>query len=740
MIQTTEVSITYKGDGVQTSFPYPYPYRNSDDIVGYIINDVGYEKRITNNFKYDKVSNIYQYPLAGDPLAAPYSIKLIRETPQQQNADLPGKLPFSLIEKSLDWIIMILQEIGSRCNSLWHIRNDCKLSETNARNSASAAAESEENAANSEENAANSEDMAKKWAMSPVSPDGVADTDSPTGYTQSAKIWAALSKEYAGLSKFKLPIGYYDSVDEMRKSETAIVGRPCVTLGYYAPNDGGGAVYIIRAKTEDDVDDGCSIIVLDNGNVAELMTEGEVNVKQFGAKGDNEHDDAENIQAAIDYAYAKGRTDSIDEKIIAKIRFSPGTYLISNTIVFNKEPCSLTLDISTATINYTGIDVALDFKYLRNSHLNLGHIIAENGSGVRFSANGDKSSDWMMYVHTTWDCIKCKETGILGECTNPTNTEGNKVLWPWLNAMYFYGGRFENAKIGIHAKSVNGGNIKYWVLNNVSSETSNIGFKLENTTKSNFYSLGSFSFFGAYLGDYVNHAVQTVGNVEKILFINPQSYAEQRIGDNAQINLSENTKDVVFYPDKQGTIIIKQGDDLNDFTVIGNYVVTNNSDMYEIKNVPMVDPNYPCLCGCLKVRDLNQVYEHDYHWGITQLFITYQANMVFRRYRNSITNTWSDWVLIQKPVAYAYKNGKYLLEDYDLNREGEYIIEEIGDFVTQIKLPEQVPGRLCNKAVARNSTLVYQKYYTNSGKIWGRLYNFSTNKFTSWKLLIDLGA
>lgn len=155
MIQTTEVSITYKGDGVQTSFPYPYPYRNSDDIVGYIINDVGYEKRITNNFKYDKVSNIYQYPLAGEPLAAPYSIKLIRETPQQQNADLPGKLPFSLIEKSLDWIIMILQEIGSRCNSLWHIRNDCKLSETNARNSASAIAESEKNAANSEDMAKN---------------------------------------------------------------------------------------------------------------------------------------------------------------------------------------------------------------------------------------------------------------------------------------------------------------------------------------------------------------------------------------------------------------------------------------------------------------------------------------------------------------------------------------------------------------------------------------------------------
>lgn len=315
MIQTTEVSITYKGDGVQTSFPYPYPYRNSDDIVGYIINDVGYEKRITNNFKYDKVSNIYQYPLAGEPLAAPYSIKLIRETPQQQNADLPGKLPFSLIEKSLDWIIMILQEIGSRCNSLWHIRNDCKLSETNARNSASAAAESEENAANSE-------DMAKKWAMSPVSPDGVVDTNSPTGYTQSAKIWAALSKEYAGLSKFKLPIGYYNSIDEMRKSETAIVGRPCVTLGYYEPNDGGGSVYIIRSKTNNDTDDGGSIIVLDNGNVAELIIDGSINVKQFGAKGDGISDDVLPIQKCIDWACMN--------KIMVHI--PQGIYSISNAL------------------------------------------------------------------------------------------------------------------------------------------------------------------------------------------------------------------------------------------------------------------------------------------------------------------------------------------------------------------------------------------------------------------------
>ena len=336
MIQTTEVSITYKGDGVQTSFPYPYPYRNSDDIVGYIINDVGYEKRITNNFKYDKVSNIYQYPLAGAPLAAPYSIKLIRETPQQQNADLPGKLPFSLIEKSLDWIIMILQEIGSRCNSLWHIRNDCKLSETNARNSASAAAESEENAANSE-------NLAKKWAMSPVSPDGVADTNSPTGYTQSAKIWAALSREYAGLSKFKLPIGYYTSVAEMKASDTAIVNRPCVTLGYYAANDGGGAVYIVRSKTDADTDNGGTIIVLDNGNVAELITPEVVCAEIFGAHGDGVSDDSDALQKMLDYG---------GNIVLNKNK----KYAFSTTLKISKFS---NIDFALAEMTYTGDDIGI---------------------------------------------------------------------------------------------------------------------------------------------------------------------------------------------------------------------------------------------------------------------------------------------------------------------------------------------------------------------------------------------
>lgn len=191
--------------------------------------------------------------------------------------------------------------------------------------------------------AKDSADMAKKWAMSPVSPDGVVDTESPTGYTQSAKIWAALSKEYAGLSKFKLPIGYYTSVAEMKASDTAIVNRPCVTLGYYAANDGGGAVYIVRSKTDADTDKGGTIIVLDNGNVAELITPAVVCAEIFGAHGDGVSDDSDALQKMLDYG---------GNIVLNKNK----KYAFSTTLKISKFS---NIDFSLAEMTYTGDDIGI---------------------------------------------------------------------------------------------------------------------------------------------------------------------------------------------------------------------------------------------------------------------------------------------------------------------------------------------------------------------------------------------
>lgn len=116
MIQATEVNITYRGDGKQTKFSFPYPYRDGDDIYGYLVDETGMETEITSNYKFDATENVYTYPVQGNPLTSSMRIKLSRETPLQNNIDLPDKLPFALIEKGMDWIVMMLQETISRNN------------------------------------------------------------------------------------------------------------------------------------------------------------------------------------------------------------------------------------------------------------------------------------------------------------------------------------------------------------------------------------------------------------------------------------------------------------------------------------------------------------------------------------------------------------------------------------------------------------------------------------------------
>jgi hypothetical protein len=78
----------------------------------------------------------------------------------------------------------------------------------------------------------------------------------------------------------------FNSVADMKNSTELKAGMSARTLGYYAVNDGGGAMYAVRAANND-TDNGGSVIVLENGNVAELVViNNAVSPQQFGAKGD----------------------------------------------------------------------------------------------------------------------------------------------------------------------------------------------------------------------------------------------------------------------------------------------------------------------------------------------------------------------------------------------------------------------------------------------------------------------
>lgn len=130
---------------------------------------------------------------------------------------------------------------------------------------------------------------------------------------------------------------YFDTVADMKAYQELKAGDMVITLGYYSPNDGGGATYLIREKTSSDVEDGGSIHFTVTNLVSELIVENEtVNVKQFGAKGDGETDDTEKIKKAIGKAknlYFPSGT----YKIISKIIITNGRYFGDVETVFNLE-------------------------------------------------------------------------------------------------------------------------------------------------------------------------------------------------------------------------------------------------------------------------------------------------------------------------------------------------------------------------------------------------------------------
>ena len=116
----------------------------------------------------------------------------------------------------------------------------------------------------------------------------------------------------------------FDNVAAMKLATNFVNGSFVKTLGFYNKNDFGGAIYKIRTKTDDEVANEINLIAVhDTTLIAELVPTAEMNVKQFGLKGDSTTDETSIISSMFSYCNSNN---------VRKVIFTEGTYLISDTV------------------------------------------------------------------------------------------------------------------------------------------------------------------------------------------------------------------------------------------------------------------------------------------------------------------------------------------------------------------------------------------------------------------------
>lgn len=134
---------------------------------------------------------------------------------------------------------------------------------------------------------------------------------------------------------------YYNSVADMKADTKLKAGDMAVTLGYYKKNDGGGANYIIRNITNDDVVDNATIISLNNSNLIAELIYTDINIKQFGAKGDGITDDTNIFKNAI-----------LKLKENSNIIIPKSTYYLTDTLNFPENTNIITIKGNNSILNF----------------------------------------------------------------------------------------------------------------------------------------------------------------------------------------------------------------------------------------------------------------------------------------------------------------------------------------------------------------------------------------------------
>ena len=226
----------------------------------------------------------------------------------------------------------------------------------------------------------------------------------------------------------------FDTVADMKLSENLIAGSYARTLGFHTINDGGAGIYkITDTGTANEKD-----VIAVGSLYANLIYGSQINVKQLGAYGDDEHDDA----AVINYAM----TLSND------VYLPQGTYLANSTIAISgsakkficdgkidssaNNAVTITARTSTITVqSITGINTN-NAVYMTNDGNNVSHNKIEIGTvgsvlnGIVMSANNGRGIMYnnveFRYISATGSCILLETGDVSNAYVSENNFTGGR--------------------------------------------------------------------------------------------------------------------------------------------------------------------------------------------------------------------------------------------------------------------------------------------------------------------------
>lgn len=297
MIQDQTTKVIYVGNGQTTHFPFKFKYNDKTHIHVAIYDiDTQVQTELTKDFFVDSEKNEVIYPgyqSGQEPpeaqippvLQANQKLVIYRQTPLTQEIDFGSKYPLPFVENGTDKNTMISQEMKEA------LERSVKVDMGSEVKPDELLTDIKQNVADANQSAQNAQQSA----------------DEAQEYAQNANANAQ-----------SINIRTFPNVETMKQANNLKAGGLIKTQGFYQPNDGGGADYVIVDSISEDEVDEASILTLQKGLFAKLLINDFTTITQMGAIN-NGSSDVTNI---INISIAKKSNAIIDN----------GTYKINGDI------------------------------------------------------------------------------------------------------------------------------------------------------------------------------------------------------------------------------------------------------------------------------------------------------------------------------------------------------------------------------------------------------------------------